>query len=87
MVIIHSGQAYRVKAVQSTVCPAGSAYWLIQVHPIHNYRFDGEKMSGDTDDMAIVTIDTGAIYGSPTLANYIDRIHTALDAALVKLSK
>jgi hypothetical protein len=87
MVITHNAETYKVKAVQSTVCPAGSAYWLIQVHPIHNYRFDGEKMSGDTDDMAIVTIDTGAIYGSPTLAHYIDRIHTELDVVLAKLSK
>ncbi len=87
MVITHCGERYHIKAVQTTICPAGTAYWLIQAHHIADSRYNEvtRRVEGQESEMAIATIDTGAIYGSPTLANYIDRINTAIDEFWAKV--
>ena len=44
MYITHAGTRYQVKAVQTTVCPAGSAYWLIQVHEVLHSRLNNRVL-------------------------------------------
>lgn len=73
MIIKVGGSRYKVSAERTMECPAGTAYWLVQARKLSEGHFDTQTQAyheGEPDTLAAATVQTKAIYGSPTIAHY-----------------